>query len=131
MEAAALYADTLLRNKKPQEALDVIEPFHTPRPDPEVDSLVVRAYLGTGKAQEARDLLEATVEGFFQNPGGLHARFPLWAARELLGLYVGIGEEPKRVRSLVQHLISQDPESADRYKGILAAYAEKREKGEG
>lgn len=128
-EAAVLYAETLLENDHAQEALDVIMPFHKGRPVPEIDTIVVRCYGRTGKIQEARDLLEGTVEGFFQSPGGLHARFPVWAARELLQLYVSVGEDPERVRSLVQHMISHDAPSAEQYKQVLAKYVELREKG--
>ncbi len=128
-EAITLYADILLRNEKPREVLELIEPLRTPNLDPEIGRLLVGAQIGAGQVQEARDLLEETVEQFFQTPGGLHSRFPLWAARELFALYVGVNEEPKRVRSLVQHLIHHDPGSANIYKGTLAKYAEDREKG--
>ena len=130
-DVGVLYAEVLLDNGHAQEALDVIEPFREGPQKPEVDTLVARCYVATGKVQEARDLLEGTVEGFFQNPGGLHARFPVWAARELLYFYIGVSEDPQRVRSLVQHLISHDSSSAERYKAALKRYVEEREKLDG
>ena len=128
-EAKLLYAEILLDNEQGQPALDLVLPMRGPQPIPEVDRLVVRGYGQTGRIDEARELLETTVEGFFQSPGGLHARFPVWAARELLHLYIAVGEEPKRVRALVQHLIGHDPPGAERYKELLTRYAEEREKG--
>jgi hypothetical protein len=129
-DAAILYTEILLENERAQEAENVIKPLHTPHHNPEVDSLLVRAYSELGKGQDARELLEPAVEGFFQNPVAYHRRFPLWAARELLALYIAVGEEPKQVRAIVQHLISYDPGSAEEYKAMLKKYVEEREKGE-
>jgi predicted Zn-dependent protease len=127
-ETALLYTEMLLENGRAQEAEEVIKPLHSPHPDPEVDSLLVRAYVQLEKTQDARDLLEPAVEGFFQNPIAYQRRFPIWAARDLLALYIGVGEEPQSVRSIVQHLIRYDPESAEEYKAALKRYVEEREK---
>lgn len=130
-DVAVLYAEVLLENGHAQEALDALEPFRAGQQSPEVGTVIARSYMATGKVQEARDLLEGTVEGFFQSAGGLHARFPIWAARELLYFYIGVGEDPERVRSLVQHLISHDPPSAERYKQALKGYVEQRKERDG
>ena len=126
-DAAVLYAEVLFDNGRPQDALDVLLPFHAGRSSAEIAALVARCYVATQRIQEARDLLEGTVEAFFQNPAAMHSRFPLWAARELLRFYIGVGEDPASVRSLVQHLISQDAGSAEQYKELLRKYVEGRE----
>jgi predicted Zn-dependent protease len=125
-DAAILYAEMLLEAERAEEAEKVIDPFHSPAPEPEVDGMLVRTYLALGKAQEARDLLEGTVEGFFQNPAAFRRGFPIWAGRDLLGFYISVREDPKRVRSLVQHLIGHDPGSAERYKALLSDYVKSR-----
>ncbi|MBD3162882.1 MAG: hypothetical protein GF346_10765 [Candidatus Eisenbacteria bacterium] len=130
LEAKLFYAEVLLDNDKGQEGLDLVLPLRGGQSVPEIDRLVVRGYVQTDRIDDARELLETTVEGFFQSPGGLHARFPVWAARDLLNVYITIGEEPKRVRALVQHLIGHDPPNAERYKEALASYVEAREKAE-
>jgi tetratricopeptide (TPR) repeat protein len=123
-DVAVLYAEVLSDQNRPQEALDILMPFHEEQSSPEIASLVARCYVATDRAQEARDLLEGTVEAFFQNPAAMNGRFPLWAARELLRFYVGVKEDPGRVRSLVQHLIRHDPASAESYKLALKRYAD-------
>jgi thioredoxin-like negative regulator of GroEL len=130
-DVAILYGEVLLENGQPQEALDVLEAFRGGQQNPEIETVVARSYVATGKVQEARDLLEGTVEGFFQSAGHMHTRFPVWAARELLYFYIGVSEDPERVRSLVQHLISHDPPSAAGYKEALKRYVEQREKSSG
>jgi hypothetical protein len=128
-DAAILYGELLVDHSRFDRALEIVKPFvHPGRPQPDVDRLAARAYAGTGKTREARDLLERAVESYFQGPVGMRdaPQFPLWAVRELLALYVAQKEEPEKVRSLVQHLIRHDPASAESYKGILAEYARDR-----
>ncbi len=133
VEAAVLYAELLIDHGHHPRAVEILKPHvHPARPQPDIDGLAARAYAGAGEIGEARNLLERAVESFFQGPVGMRdaPRFPVWAARELLGLYTAVGEPPDNVRSLVQHLIRHDPSSADHYKEALARYAEERERAQ-
>ena len=129
-EAALLYAEILNGRCKHDEAIAILKPMiNESRPQPEVDSLAAQSYRGLGKNDDARSLLERAVERFFQGgyATGDMQRFPIWAGRELLDLYITIGEEAEKIRSLAQHLIRHDPANANGYKDALAQYAKRFE----
>ncbi len=137
-DAAILYGEILLDHGKFDRALETVKPFvHPSRPQPDIDRLAARAHAGLGQLGQMRNLLERAVESFFQGPIGLRdaPTFPVWAARDLLDLYVAVKEPPEKIRSLAQHLIRHDPASTERYKDVLTAYArsldEERSAGEG
>jgi tetratricopeptide (TPR) repeat protein len=130
VEAASIYADLLTQRGRATEALAIVKGLiMSGDPSPELVNLAARAYVAAGKVEEGRDLLEQSLEIFFQGPGwrGQAPRFPLGAARELFNLYIALGEEPELVRAMAQHLIAYDPDHADRYKDALRRYAEARE----
>lgn len=125
-DAAILFGEILLDHGKFERVLEIVKPFvHPARPQPDVDRLAARAHAGLGQIGEMRNLLERAVESFFQGQGGHRdaPSFPVWAARDLLDLYVAVKEPPEKVRSLVQHLIRHDTANAEGYKSTLAAYA--------
>lgn len=131
-DAALFLGELLTENERYEEALRVLKPYsQAGRPQQEIDVALARAHAGAGNTREALDLLEMSVEAYFQGPTSPRgaARFPLVAARDLLSLYVIAGEESEKVRSLAQHLIRQDPESAETYKAQLVAYAKARGEG--
>lgn len=130
-EAAALYADILILRERADEALKIVKALiEAGDPSPDLVNLAARAYIAAGKVEEGRDLLEQSLENFFQGPGwrGQTPRFPLGAARELLGLYIALDEDPEIVRAMAQHLVTYDPDRADQYREALLRYAEAREK---
>jgi hypothetical protein len=127
-ETALLYAEILNARGKHDAALEVLAPVLKGRHShPEADNLAAQAYRGLGRVDEARSILEGTVERYFQGgyATGDMQRFPVWAGRELLDLYVMTREDADKVRSLVQHLIRNDPANAEMYKNALASYAER------
>jgi tetratricopeptide (TPR) repeat protein len=130
-EAAALYAEILILRERAEEALKIVKNLiEAGDPSPDLVNLAARAYIAAGKVEEGRDLLEQSLENFFQGPGwrGQTPRFPLGAARELLGLYIALDEEPEIVRAMAQHLVTYDPDRADQYREALRRYAEERER---
>jgi thioredoxin-like negative regulator of GroEL len=130
VEAASIYADLLIQKDQAAEALAIVKGLiMAGDPSPELVNLAARAYVAAGRVEEGRDLLEQSLENFFQGPGwrGQAPRFPLGAARELFQLYIALNEEPEYVRAMAQHLITYDPDNAERYKEALRVYAEARE----
>jgi predicted Zn-dependent protease len=133
VEAASLHAEILIHHGRADEALAIVKRLiMAGDPSPELVNLAARAYIAAGKIVEGRDLLEQSLEAFFQGPGwrGQTPRFPLSAARELFHLYIAVDENPELVRAMAQHLITYDPDHAERYKDALRLYAEEREKRE-
>jgi tetratricopeptide (TPR) repeat protein len=132
-EAASLYAEILIHQGGADEALAIAKGLiMSGDPSPELVNLAARAYIAAGKIEEGRDILEQSLEGFFQGPGwrGQAPRFPLGAARELFNLYIAMDEGPEMVRAMAQHLITYDPDNAERYKETLRVYADERAKKE-
>jgi tetratricopeptide (TPR) repeat protein len=123
--SSLLYGELLLLHKEFDRALEVVRPLvHAGRPQPEIDRLVARAYRATGRTEDARQLLERALEVHFQGGMGLHATgFPVWAAWELLDLYIAIEEEPRAIRAIANHLMQQDPESSETVRKILERHA--------
>ncbi len=119
-DVTVLYGEILIAAGKHQEALDLLRPFKREgRPQPELDNLIAQAYRGAGMVAEAQLLLERTVERYFQGgyASGDMQRFPIWAARQLLDIYVSTGQDPERTEALRNHLVKQDPGNAERYLG--------------
>ena len=128
-DVAVLLSEILVGHERFAEALAILKPFvEKGDPSPELVTLTAKAYVGTGQVKKGKELLEEAVEIFFRGPGmgGRLPRFPLASARDLLSLYIAGGEEPTKVRSMVQHLIIYDPDSAELYKEALVRYAEER-----
>ncbi len=124
-----LYCEILLEHEKYTEALEVIDPHvDENRVQPDVDVLAARAHGGLGEIDEARGLLERIVESYFQGPvpGARRQAFPIAAARELLLLYIAVGEDPKRVRAIAQHLAREDPGSAATYRERVEEYEQQQ-----
>jgi len=133
VEAASIYADLLIQKGAAEKALAIVKGLiMAGDPSPDLVNLAARAYVAAGRVEEGRDLLEQSLENFFQGPGwrGQTPRFPLEAARELLHLYIALNEEPEFVRAMAQHLVTYDPDHADHYKETLRAYAEARERSQ-
>ncbi len=130
-DIAVFFSDILIGHGVFQEALDALKPFIPAGDPPEVIPLAARAYLGIGDLQEGKDLLEQALEVFFQGPGigGRAPRFPVAAARELLGLRIQMDAGLEGVRALAQHLIQHDPGSSETYLEAVRRYAERKSAG--